>query len=64
MEVQFGEDGLTISERHHIHHGNLVQYSIPHDHDITWENHYLNWGTPQKPGMVLFQNSKYMEEAS
>lgn len=64
MEVQFGEDGLTISERHHIHHGNLVQHSIPHDHDITWENHYLNWGTPKKPGRVLFQNSKYMEEAS
>mgnify|MGYP005829962719 FL=1 len=46
-ETKIGKDGLAISERHHTHHGNPAKHSIPHDHDITWENNHPNWGTPQ-----------------
>ena len=46
-ETKIGEDGRAIRERHYSTHGNPKKHSVPHDHEITWNENRLIWGPVQ-----------------
>ena len=46
-ETKIGEEGLAVRERHYSDHGNASKHSVPHDHEIMWEENRLTWGKVQ-----------------
>lgn len=55
IQDKIGEDGYAIMERHNTDHGHPEIHTNPHDHEITWDynfpdfGHYINYpdGAPE-----------------
>ena len=45
-QTKIGDDGKAIRERHYTDHGNPTKHTVPHDHDIKWENGHPNFSAP------------------